>query len=96
MAYMDGSRSTEKNGSSFQIVASEDFGSGPTKVCKTCGIEKPLSEYHKDRATQDGHKHICKSCKSKYDTRRKPKVNNDMMRSALVEAWENIIRDKYL
>ena len=32
------------------------------KKCRTCGIEKPLSEYHKDREKKYGVRGICKPC----------------------------------
>jgi hypothetical protein len=33
-----------------------------TKVCRRCGIEKELSEYHKDKNFKDNHKKDCKKC----------------------------------
>jgi hypothetical protein len=36
-----------------------------TKSCKRCGIEKELAEYHIDSKMSDGHKNICRSCRSK-------------------------------
>jgi len=35
-----------------------------TKCCSRCGVDKPLNEYHKDRAKPDGHAPRCKACKS--------------------------------
>lgn len=35
------------------------------KVCKICGIEKELSEFHKDKEKKFGVKNICKECLSK-------------------------------
>lgn len=32
------------------------------KSCTKCGIVKPLSEFHKDRSTHDGHACQCKEC----------------------------------
>jgi hypothetical protein len=32
------------------------------KVCKTCKVDKPLAEFHKDRGTPDGHKYECAVC----------------------------------
>ncbi len=34
-----------------------------TKTCNTCGVEKPLSEYHRDRHKRDGWAGICKACR---------------------------------
>ena len=33
-----------------------------TKVCNTCHIEKPLTEYFKDSECRLGHKNRCRSC----------------------------------
>ena len=37
-----------------------------TKVCKGCGIKKPLSEFQKDKYLKDDHKNKCKKCIKKY------------------------------
>lgn len=34
----------------------------PTKVCTKCGTEKPLTEYHCQAASRDGHRNHCKVC----------------------------------
>ncbi len=36
-----------------------------TKVCNECGIEKPLSEYHKHKIEKDGRCSVCKLCRCK-------------------------------
>lgn len=33
-----------------------------THTCYTCGIEKPLSEYYRNKATRTGHLNHCKDC----------------------------------
>jgi hypothetical protein len=33
-----------------------------TKVCGDCREEKPLSDFHRDRSTRDGHRWDCKVC----------------------------------
>jgi hypothetical protein len=33
-----------------------------TKVCKACGIDKPLQEFYKHRTNKDGYRGICKQC----------------------------------
>ena len=35
------------------------------KQCKTCGLEKPLVEFYKDRGTSDGYSYPCKMCDNK-------------------------------
>ena len=86
------------DGNAFQIIASDDdFGAGPTKVCNTCGEDKLLVEYHQDMHSPDGHKKMCKSCKSKYDKARQspkpPGVSNDMIKNALEAAAYRIIKE---
>lgn len=33
-----------------------------TKVCKCCGKELPLTQFHKNRTMKDKHINICKEC----------------------------------
>lgn len=35
-----------------------------TKICKSCGIEKPISEYHKQKRGKHGVTSKCKLCKN--------------------------------
>ncbi|HAI41575.1 MAG TPA: hypothetical protein DCM40_27410, partial [Maribacter sp.] len=37
-----------------------------TKKCTKCKIEKPLTEFHKDKYRKDGHSPRCKTCKAQY------------------------------
>lgn len=39
-----------------------------TKLCNTCGIVKPVSEFHRDRHKTDGFHTMCKKCKRAYRT----------------------------
>jgi len=32
------------------------------RVCKKCGVEKPLSEFHESKVNKGGHKPICRDC----------------------------------
>lgn len=48
-----------------------------TKVCRVCGIEKPLEEFNKDRRQPDGYATRCKECKRAYDRARYEKIKND-------------------
>lgn len=45
---------------------------GMTKVCGDCKIEKPLSDYCKDKGKKDGLHWSCKDCRKKY--RQQPHV----------------------
>lgn len=35
-----------------------------SKVCTKCGVEKPLEYFHKLKLSKDGHRSICKECRS--------------------------------
>jgi len=41
-----------------------------TKVCSSCGLKKPLSEFNKNRNNKDGLQDKCRSCFSKYNKAR--------------------------
>lgn len=43
-----------------------------TKICKGCGKELPLSDYHKDERMIGGHKNYCRECVSKQEEEKKP------------------------
>ena len=43
-------------------VGSIPYRGCQTKVCKKCGIDKPLSEYHKKAANPTGYQPRCKEC----------------------------------
>jgi len=40
------------------------------KCCSKCGVEKPFSEYSKDKTRPDGLQYVCKSCKKEEDKQR--------------------------
>lgn len=37
-----------------------------TKICSTCGIEKPVSEFNKDKRNKDGLRYSCRECEKIY------------------------------
>jgi hypothetical protein len=45
------------------------------KVCKGCGISKPLTDFHKDSASRDGRRPRCKLCVKVTDDNRREKRN---------------------
>ncbi len=53
------------------------------KKCSTCGVEKPLSEFHKRTKSADGHSFICKDCMNARQRayRRSPAFNSDEARA---------------
>lgn len=38
---------------------------GQPKWCTHCGIQKPLGDFHRDITSPDGHRNVCKACRSK-------------------------------
>ena len=56
-----------------------------SKACSTCKIEKPLSEYNRNKKHKDGRSYICKSCFADYQ-REYHKKNYDKLKQK---------RDKY-
>ena len=43
-----------------------------TKTCKQCNIEKPITDFHTDKRSKDGHRVICKQCvKENLDSKKK-------------------------
>ena len=44
------------------------------KKCNKCNIEKPLSEFYKDKSTKDGLSYNCKECKNSYRKENKDKI----------------------
>jgi len=49
-----------------------------SKVCAVCKIEKPFSEFHKDKKSKDNRSWDCKSCKAEY-MRNYQKRNRDKL-----------------
>jgi hypothetical protein len=41
------------------------------KRCTKCGQIKPLSEFNKNKTRVDGHREMCKNCRSQYEKRLK-------------------------
>ncbi len=36
-----------------------------TRICARCKIEKPFTDFHRDRTDSQGHGYVCKECKKK-------------------------------
>ncbi len=68
-----------------------------SKICTKCGIEKPLSEYYKDKTKNDGHRIDCKRCsledakkyrgknKAILAAKQKEKYHKDIVKSRLLQ-----------
>ena len=37
-----------------------------TKKCTKCGIEKEISEFHKQKSGKHGRRNVCKLCRTKF------------------------------
>ena len=72
---MESPRITTDKEASFQIIETfdadekdwyqqdvQDFACGDTKICKQCGIDKPLSAFRIEKMGKGGRKAICKMC----------------------------------
>ena len=63
-----------------------------TKVCSSCGQEKPFSEFNKNRRSKDGLQDKCRSCFSRYNKARywaDPQRFKDSVRKYREENLEN-------
>ena len=45
-----------------------------TKICNCCKIEKPLTEFYKNKAQKDGYKYKCKICEKEYNLKNSDKI----------------------
>ncbi len=73
------------------------------KTCNTCGVEKPLTEYHKAKVNTDGHENRCKQCKKAASQtpealerrrQRSYKYNLKHHYGLTVEDYENLIAEQ--
>lgn len=42
-----------------------------TKECRRCAVVQPLTDFHRNKATRDGHVNICKECIKAYNETRR-------------------------
>ena len=54
------------------------------KVCKTCGVNRCNSEYHKDRYKDDGLAKSCKVCRNTIKNRHNAGVTEN---ARLLQKW---------
>jgi 5-methylcytosine-specific restriction endonuclease McrA len=60
----------------------------PKRICKTCGEEKPLSEYYADKKKSGGRQSSCKEC---IKQKKKIRYYNDPEKyRALTKAWSEL------
>ncbi len=63
------------------------------KICPKCGVEKPRTEFYKDRSKRDGLYSWCKPCVKDYATKRyanNPKKSRAKSKRSRVENRENV------
>ena len=68
-----------------------------TKVCSTCGLEKPLGEFNKKRSNKDGLQSQCRSCFSDYNKARyakDPERHKSNVRKYMAENIENVFQTR--
>ncbi len=67
------------------------------KICKNCGLEKDLNEFHKHKAMKDGHVNKCKECISTYEKerRQKPKVKRKEAKRAKQRTANGEWKERY-
>ena len=59
-----------------------------TKVCTKCGIEKPLSEFYKDKYQKSGYTSHCKACHTQYA------IENRERRNLYAKEWQKNNKEK--
>lgn len=68
-----------------------------TKVCKGCGLEKPITDYHRDKSRKDGLQVRCKPCNisntikyQKKDGNKRVYQHHKRYKTTLVKTLNNI------
>lgn len=64
-----------------------------TKICKKCGIEKPISEFHNQKSMKDGKRTRCKSCERIYQREYNKKIHEMRERADMLVAFRLLKRD---
>lgn len=59
-----------------------------TKICKCCGIEKPLKEFTPAKANKDGYQNRCKKCRNEGK-----KISNSKYKNNFIERKEKQCKD---
>jgi hypothetical protein len=61
-----------------------------SKHCTKCKMEKPLSEFHKNKTNKDGYAFYCKQCKAAERAARRP-LENQIKKT---QYWSNIDKER--
>jgi len=66
------------------------------KTCTGCHQEKPIDQFHKNKATRDGHHYLCRPCnyaKSKTWKSQHPERRHQQYKKAFLRYWNaNLLR----
>ena len=68
------------------------------KRCSSCGEEKPITEFNRNRAMRDGYQNQCRSCNKASATKarkRNPQVYRDAERRRFLRTTYGITADQY-
>jgi hypothetical protein len=68
------------------------------KKCTKCGVEKPLSEFYKDKSRPSGQRNSCKSCdklKSHLWRKQDPNKTRECWRASKLKKKYNITNQQY-
>jgi hypothetical protein len=67
-----------------------------SRICTTCKIEKPISEYHRNKTQSCGYNYVCKPCRADYQREYHKKNHNKLKKKRDVyrksEAGLKVIR----
>ena len=69
-----------------------------TKICSKCKIEKPITEFHKNKSKKDGYGHICKKCRCRAKQKETFKhefkrCNNGTIHCNKIKSLEEFVED---
>ena len=59
------------------------------KKCNKCKVEKPLSDFSKDKSRKDGHQYKCKACGADYDAKHYAENKEEIVKRSAKDYAEN-------
>jgi hypothetical protein len=63
------------------------------KRCSSCNVEKPLSEFYKDKYSRDGKAHKCSECSAKAS--KVWRINNPIRHRLTAEDWKSKCKSRF-
>lgn len=73
-------------------IVNEHIKKGTRKTCCKCEVEKPVTEFHKDKKSKDGYNTQCKECRNKASAEWYKR--NKEKKKASCKKWEDANKDK--